>query len=190
MKNFKNILIVVALGLSSQYSVAAGHRYLSEDTVEKSEDSEGGFRLGVGITESLASVEISSTHTTLELGYDYDDMLGASLKYSFPDDSNAPDRMTIAAEFGYTFGDEYKVKPYLSGGFLHKRGNFSGVKVAGNTGWALGMGVRASYKFLYANAGVDYFPENSSNSTRNGEEEFIWIWNGHTAISFTAGVKF
>ena len=170
MKVINKVLIASTLGLSIGSMAQAGD-----------------FRFGGGVTEWD---EVNVDYTIIEAGYDYDRILGFTVDYGIPEFDAAPDRLNIAAEFGYEFGDEFTIRPYGALGLIHIRG----AGAAGSTSGMLGAGVRAAYKFLYIDAGYSYNFENNNNITRGDEntpeDGFIWVWDNHDNISLTAGFKF
>lgn len=159
----------------------------------------GDFRIGGGVTNwDYDYVGLDIDYTLIELGYDYDHIFGFTVSYGMPEREYdaLQDRINVAAEFGYEFGEELTIRPYGSLGVLHVRdGDGSATPtgdIEGGTSLALGAGVRAAYKFLYINATYYYNFAHDNDLTRGSKEgEANYLpWDAHGTIHLTAGFKF
>lgn len=165
----------------------------------------GDFRIGGGVTQwTYDDIDIDYgidiDYTLIELGYDYDHIFGFTMSYGMPESEYDwfQDRINVAAEFGYEFGEELTIRPYGSIGALHVRdGDGSATDTGdfeGGTSLALGAGLRAAYKFLYINATYLYSLENDNDLFRSSDgtegEVNTRHWAAHSTIHLTAGFKF
>lgn len=157
----------------------------------------GDFRIGGGVTNwDYDYVGADIDYTLIELGYDYDHIFGFTMSYGIPEYDWFRNRINVAAEFGYEFGEELTIRPYGSLGVLHVRGGDGSLAETGDweggTSLALGGGVRAAYKFLYINAGYYYNFAHDNDLTRGSDDkEYNYLpWDAHSTIHLSAGFRF
>lgn len=188
MKNFISVMLVIVSWVFSASSFA-----------EDSSD-EGAVRFGVGIMETQSDHFLTSDteYKVIELGYDFNKVVGITADYAKAESNDfffydSPDRFTFDVELGYEFGDNFRIKPYASGGLVHiKGGSILGDKPDPNTWGKVGLGLRASLYMFYVNAAFDYFPENDSNSLGQNatDGDLIWALPQHETLSLVVGLTF
>lgn len=139
----------------------------------------GDFRIGAGFTEAFGNTDYSSPG--MEMGYDHDHIFGVTARYNFDDEDSDAQQIVGQFEFGYTFGEAVNIKPYGAIGAVH----YFGGDNRGNTGLIIGAGARATFKFIYINAEINYLPK-----TTMSNEDTDWAWDAYPSATVSLGFSF